>query len=148
MIIYDICCDNAHQFEGWFREANDYREQLENRLISCPVCGSLNVKKIPTASRIQVRRSAQPDPKIPVEASHESEETIAEFFGKLQEYVEKNYANVGEQFPEEARKVHYGETRARNIRGIANVSEISELMEEGISVTPLPFPVGNSKKLN
>ena len=147
MIIYDMSCDNAHRFEGWFRESNDCLQQLGNGLISCPVCGSHRVKKVLTASRI---RTGASDRSIGREANTEERPSaaVSEYGRKLREYFEQNYADVGKQFPEEARKAYYGETEPRNLYGIAKTEEVIELLEEGIAVAPLPVFLRKPKKLN
>ena len=145
MIIYDMGCDSEHRFEGWFREQSDYLHQLEKRLISCPVCGSHEVRKVMTASRIRTSTSERAAGR-----ENETEGTaslaVAEYLDKLKEYVAQNFTDVGEQFPEEARKVYYGETEARSLCGTAKKEEIVDLLEEGIVVTPLP--VRHPGKLN
>jgi len=146
MIIYDIGCENGHRFEGWFTATSDYDTQVEHGLLSCPVCGSQAVRRVPTASRINTRSSdafAQP-----TTAEVDSNGVVAEYVEKLKDYIEQNYDDVGEQFPEEARRIYYGESEARNLRGVAGLQEVSELLEEGIAVVPLPGTLVDRKKLN
>lgn len=144
MVIYDLCCGNEHQFEGWFREPDDFHRQLEQGLLDCPVCGSHKVRKLPTGSKILVGESRRNRP----EEDHPSTESVAQVVEQLSEYIEQNFTDVGDQFPEEARKVYYGETDLKNIYGNANSDEVAELQEEGIEVIPIPVPMRNSKKLN
>ena len=144
MVIYDISCDNEHQFEGWFREPEDYYRQLENGQLDCPVCGSHNVKKLPTGSKILVGEGRHNQPG----KDRQSRESVERVVEELSEYIEQNFTDVGEEFPEMARKVYYGETDLKNIYGDANSEEVEELHEEGIEVFSIPVPIRNSKKLN
>jgi len=145
MVIYDISCENDHRFEGWFREPGDFHRQLENGLLDCPVCGSHNVRKLPTGSKILVGERSQPAPTREEPASAES---VALVVDQLAEYLEQHFTDVGDQFAEEARKVYYGESDRKNIYGNANPEEVAELHEEGIEVFQVPVPIRNSKKLN
>ncbi|MGW8247848.1 MAG: DUF1178 family protein [Acidiferrobacterales bacterium] len=144
MVIYDICCDKEHHFEGWFREPEDYYRQLEKGLLDCPVCGSHDVRKLPTGSKILVGESRHSKS----DENQLSAESVAQVVEDLSAYIEQNFTDVGEQFPEEARKVYYGETDLKNIYGNATPDEVAELQEEGIEVVPIPVPMRNSKKLN
>ncbi len=147
MIIYDLNCDAGHHFEGWFKRAEDYVEQKREGLLSCPVCSSTSVKKIPTASHVktQLSVSATKD-----ESSKPSAQQVvsAKAMQMLHQYVDKHFADVGAQFPEEARKIYYGEAEARNIRGVATNEEAKELHEEGIEVRRLPPKPAEKEKLN
>jgi len=145
MVIYDISCDNEHRFEGWFQEPGDFLRQLENGQLDCPVCGSHNVRKLPTASKILTGERSQSSP---AHGEPTSAESVAHVVDQLAEYLEQNFTDVGDRFAEEARKVYYGETDRKNIYGNANPDEVAELHEEGIEVFPIPVPIRNSKKLN
>jgi len=144
MVIYDICCDKEHQFEGWFREPDDFNRQLEQGLLDCPVCGSHDVRKLPTASKILVGESRHNE----TDDDQLSSERVAQALEQFSEFIEQNFTDVGDEFPEEARKVYYGETDLKNIYGNANLDEIAELQEEGIDVVPVPVPLRSDKKLN
>lgn len=144
MVIYDISCDNEHHFEGWFREPGDYHRQVEQGLLNCPVCGSHDVRKLPTGSKILSGEGRHNQP----EEDRLSRESVERVVEELSEYIEQNFTDVGDQFPEEARKVYYGETSLKNIYGNANPDEVAELQEEGIEVIPMPVPVRKAKKLN
>jgi hypothetical protein len=142
MIIYDLICEHSHRFEGWFKTATDFTVQEGDGMLSCPVCASRNVTKLPTASRISVRRD---EPKAPDRIHADVSPTLIE---KIQDYVDSHYDNVGSDFPEEARKIHYGETTARNIRGTASLDEVKALNEEGIPALPLPGMPVDKTRLN
>lgn len=142
MVIYDLSCEHGHRFEGWFKSADDLVEQQQGHLLNCPVCGSSEVVKLPTASRINRRHPKEdlsPDKLSDIEGSLRE---------KIYKYVDDNYDDVGNQFPEEARKIHYGETEQRNIRGTASQDEVNELHEEGVNITALPLPLVEKNKLN
>ena len=143
MIIYDLKCEYGHQFEGWFKAADDFARQQQDNMLSCPVCGAQHISKLPTASRINTR--SQGNQQALAQVSSEVGETL---MAKIHQYIDDNYDNVGSQFPEEARRIHYGETEARNIHGTASLDEIRSLHEEGISATPVPVRPVQKEKLN
>jgi hypothetical protein len=134
MVIYDLVCADGHRFEGWFGQAADFGSQQADGLLSCPHCGSTEISKLPTASRIRTKRHSSPK---------ESPEEAA--LAQLQRLVVEQFEDVGDRFPEEARRIHYGEAEARDIRGTATANEAQELLEEGVSV--LPFRT-DPRKLN
>ena len=126
MIVLNLTCTNAHEFEGWFASAEEFDRQAETRLVSCPCCGDLGITRLPSGPHI--KRSA-------TSVQQEGEDLIS----ALAEMAQKS-ENVGAQFPEEARKIHYHEVPPRSIRGIASSSEVKALIEEGVPVLPLPVP--------
>ncbi len=139
MIIYDLICAQGHGFEGWFDDAEEYEKQHRTGALTCPVCGSAEVHKVPSASHISLKRDAMvPDEQV----------RNRELLKRVHEHVERNYEDVGAKFAEEARKMHYGEQEQRNIRGAATWSEFTELREEGIEVLPLPAKPVAKDKLN
>ena len=148
--VFDLLCANDHRFEGWFASGADFEQQREKGYIACPMCGDSQVVKVPAASYVNKRVSDRTvKPQEPSEASP-AHAQYANFrsaiLAKVVEYVVKNTEDVGRDFPEEARKIHYGESPERKIRGTASVQEVSELREEGIEVVALPvtIPVGKS----
>jgi len=163
MIVFDLKCDNAHQFEAWFRSSSAYEEQLHAGFVSCPYCDSANIKKAPMAPNIAAKsnqlKSNQQREDIPVSApvmaptasthvaSQKPDSKLTELvqetekmLAKVQEHVQKNCDYVGNNFAEEARKIHYGESKERGIYGESTKEETVELLEEGIDVLPLPVP--------
>jgi len=135
MIVYDVKCAKAHVFEGWFRDSAAFDQQAAAGEIVCPVCGETEVAKAPMAPAIG-RSGNGGDSDSP------SPDMQAEVFSKLREFrdaVEKNSEHVGADFPEEARKIHYGETEARNIHGAATQDEAKALKEEGVPVATIPW---------
>ncbi|MCJ7994240.1 DUF1178 family protein [Rhizobium cremeum] len=136
MIRYSLICENAHDFEGWFSESADFDRQKASGFLTCPVCGSLDVSKVLMAPSVSTARQKD---KISALAVHEAQK---EAVAKLKEVIASIRANsedVGERFPEEARKIHYGEAEARGIIGQASLTEVKSLMDEGIEIAPLPM---------
>ena len=151
MIKYQLKCDAGHEFEGWFRDSADYDNQAQRHLVECPVCGSSNVRKALMAPA--VARSGALKKGSDTEARRAKvAQDLAQAAQKARDYVEKNFDYVGGRFPEEARRIHYGETEDRNIYGEATGGEVKELLDEGVSVAPVPEAQSASptprKKLN
>lgn len=146
MIVYDLTCDAEHRFEGWFKSADDYTQQLTDGMLTCPRCGSVKVHKLPSASRINSlsARDLQQAERQLGRLAAKSRELIAE----LHAYVDQHYDDVGTGFAEEAKRIHYGEAAKHNIRGIATREEVRELHEEGIEALPLPPRPIEKDKLN
>jgi hypothetical protein len=155
MIRYALACDQAHEFESWFPSSAAYDAQRERGLVGCPVCGSEKVEKQIMAPRL-ARNDRDPvaGPPAPVPAPgapeaaaapqpmallSEKERELRALFKAFREHVQKNADHVGERFPDEARKMHYGEIEHRSIYGEASPMEARELIEEGIEIHPLPI---------
>ena len=138
MIVYDLKCRKDHVFEAWFRDSAAYEAQAAAGVVACPVCGSKKVAKAPMAPRLA--KGGVPDGE---RARNESESAeVAEAMGTLLELrkkVEENCDYVGPGFAEEARKIHYGETDARNIYGETSNDEAEALSEEGVSFRRIPW---------
>ena len=151
MIHYALVCHKGHDFESWFANSAAYDKQAKRGLISCPMCGSAKVEKAIMAPQL-VRKDKSAPIVAPAEASAptpaEAPTPVAmispqeqEFRAKLKElrdHLTKNADNVGTKFPEDARKMHYGEIEHRSIYGVASPEEAKELSEEGIEFHPLP----------
>jgi hypothetical protein len=137
MIIYDLQCANQHQFEGWFKNAAEYENQLASAMIHCPLCGTDQVTKVPTASHLNIGKTTEARPRAQAEQVVLSQEANALLY-ELHEHVKQNFEDVGDEFATEAKRMHYGETEERNIRGNATQDEVSELNDEGIMAFPLP----------
>lgn len=143
MIIYDLSCDNDHRFEGWFRSAEDFDNQLERHLIACPQCDSQQVRRIPSAVAIRSHAGA-----MPVEVTGAASASTAlmpggsqvtALYRQLVQAIVSNSEDVGSAFAEEARKIHYNEAPERPIRGQASPEECDALRDEGINVLNLPL---------
>ena len=141
MIVYQLNCSNGHEFEAWFRDMATYDDQAEQGDIDCPHCGDTTVAKSIMAPNISPARNKASLPlggaDLEVRA-HEVAEKILEAVNALRNHVEENCDNVGADFAEEARRIHYGETKQRGISGTATEEEASELDEEGVEFYRLP----------
>ena len=149
MIVFDVSCSKDHVFEGWFKDSDSFDEQVEARAVTCPVCGDSDVRKALMAPRIGGLRkgkdeiSAPGDMPVPNAVMDAPDGKLTEFVEALHElkkHVEENSDNVGDKFPEEARKIHYGETEARSIHGEASPEEAAELIEDGVDFHRIPWP--------
>jgi hypothetical protein len=135
LIRYSLCCEKAHEFEGWFSESADFDRQKAAGYLTCPVCGSAEVGKVLMAPAVSTARQKEETQALAVS------EVQKQAFVKLKEAIREIRASsedVGEKFPEEARKIHYGESEARGIIGQASPVEVKSLIEEGIEIAPLP----------
>lgn len=138
MIVLNLSCDNEHRFEGWFANAGAFSEQCARGLVECPHCGSTHIERRPSAPYVNTatsRRDAAPPPETASTPS--SQPDPARIIAALR-VAARAAEDVGEKFPEEARRIHYGESEARNIRGRATGDDLGELLEEGIMVLPVP----------
>jgi len=141
MILYQLACANGHQFEAWFRDGATYDAQSAAGVVYCPLCGCSGVTKAPMAPNVATGKTGGKD-SAPAEAVAEK---ITRAMDELRRHVEGNCDYVGEQFAEEARRIHYGEADERNIYGEATDREASELDDEGIDYWRLPpLPRRNS----
>jgi len=139
MKVLDLACSQTHVFEGWFGSEDDFQAQLARGLVECPVCGDTQVAKRLSAPRLNL--GAQPPraaPKQDVVAT--TDPALQAKWLQMVRHVLANTEDVGERFAEEARRIHYGESEERNIRGQASAEETQSLLEEGIGVLPLPIP--------
>ncbi|MGB3272879.1 MAG: DUF1178 family protein [Xanthobacteraceae bacterium] len=147
MIRYTLRCARGHGFESWFQNSGAYDSQRRRKLVTCPVCDSAEVEKAlmaPQVGRSSRRREeapapqaeAQPQPQAPLMTGEAGE--LRAKLRELRDFVKNNADDVGERFPAEARKMHYGDIEHRAIYGKASSHEARELVEEGIDITPLP----------
>ncbi|MCF6368740.1 DUF1178 family protein [Rhizobium halophilum] len=135
MIRYSLVCGNAHSFEGWFSGSADFDHQVEAGLLTCPVCNSAAVSKSLMTPSVATARKREEKQAVAMDMAQK------QMMAKLKEAVaaiKANAEDVGAKFPEEARKIHYGETDARGIIGQASFAEVRELLDEGIEIAPLP----------
>jgi hypothetical protein len=133
MIVLDLRCPQDHRFEGWFGSTEAFEEQCARGLVSCPSCGSSDVERLPSAPYVQTRQAPTKSPAAsPVPAGAKALAIAA--LRRLSREAE----DVGDRFPEEARRMHYGHSEARSIRGDASRDEVGELLDEGIMVLPVP----------
>jgi hypothetical protein len=138
VIVFDLLCTHGHGFEGWFASSEEFDRQQKAHLVRCPMCDDMHVARRPSA-RVRVRKGeeAVDAPAVPDAPQEAVSGMPAELVAKLREIVKKT-EDVGERFPEEARKIHYNEVPKRAIRGQASREEADKLTEEGIEFSPLP----------
>ena len=159
MIRYALICDKGHDFESWFRNSASFDKQAKRGLVACPRCGSTKVEKAIMAPRLSGSGRADQPPapspkaedvstatateqaterKVPVAMMSSQEQELRTKLRELRDHLTKNADYVGRKFPEEARKMHYGEIEHRSIYGEASPDDAKELHEEGIEFHPLP----------
>lgn len=152
MILYSLVCAKGHQFEGWFGNSGAFDREVAAQRVACPVCGDHHVEKAIMAPRIakseapthevQARdNSTQTSTSLskPVAAQIELTAEEWQFLKKLREKVEADCDYVGTNFAEEARRIHYGETEARQIYGETTPDEAAALEEEGVEFGVIPW---------
>ena len=132
MIAYDLQCVNGHSFEGWFEDRKAYEAQKIKALISCPVCSSTSIARVPSTFAIKSSN--------PLKEFSDQQADLENIGKKIVEFVEKNFDDVGADFAKEALKIHYGVTKARNIRGVSTKEEEKTLKEEGVQFFKVPLP--------
>ena len=137
MIVYDLSCEKAHRFEGWFSSAGDFDAQIEDELISCPICGSVSISRQLSAPYVNTGSPAPAENGQPAQTAVAGVD-LETLHRKFVEFVLNNSEDVGKKFPDEARKIHYQEQPQRAIRGEASRDEIDALRDEGIDVYPVP----------
>lgn len=159
MKVLSLSCSQGHGFEGWFGSEADFRQQLDTGLIACPLCADAHITRLPSAPRLNLSGAKAPvdlpsatQPPVPATVPvapavmhgnmpEALQHRLHDLWSQTVREVIKHTEDVGERFPEEARKIHYGESQARGIRGQASAEERAELADEGIEVMPLPMPV-------
>lgn len=154
MIVYDLSCDLGHRFEGWFGSSADFEEQRARGLLCCPSCGTSDVTKAPMAPAVPAKGNARQEvlppetrPMANTPMPPEVQQAL-KALAKAQAEALKNSTWVGDKFAEETRKMHYGERDEAPIHGQASLAEAKALIEEGVPVAPLPFPVAPPDKRN
>lgn len=143
MILYQLCCHEDHTFEAWFKDGAAYDQLAKRGHVECPYCGSTKVNKAPMAPAIA---HAHGDKGGEAQGEHRQADAdakavaqnILEAVGRIREYAEENFENVGEAFADEARKIHNGEAEERGIYGQATEDEARELEQEGVEFVRLP----------
>ncbi|MEO8123807.1 MAG: DUF1178 family protein [Burkholderiales bacterium] len=143
MKVLDLRCTQGHRFEGWFASDADEAAQRESGLLACPMCGDADVKRLPSAPRLNLSSAHAVATTLALPAPDDPQ---AKWLRAMRK-VMANTEDVGERFPEEARRIHYGEVPARGIRGQASPGEAKALSEEGIEVMALPVPMALKEPL-
>ncbi|WP_416762455.1 DUF1178 family protein [Roseateles sp. So40a] len=164
MLVLNLACETGHSFEGWFASSTDFESQQQRGLLSCPLCNSANVRRMPSAPRLNLSHaSTPPTPSTPPSrptasvssvsatparpSSSADGEAVPAIAIELQKQVMQavrtliaKTEDVGDRFADEARRIHYGEAKERGIRGHATPDEARELADEGIDIVALPVP--------
>ena len=136
---FTLHCDEGHEFEAWFRSNADYETQARRGFVECPHCGSIRVSKALMAPQVATGRAKdQHKEAVMVAAGQAIQREMMEKMREVTRQVKEKADNVGEKFPEEARKMHYGETDAKPIYGKASPDEVESLVDEGVEIMPLP----------
>lgn len=139
MKVLNLRCANGHGFEGWFASDDDFMDQNGRGLVECPLCADRVVTRMPTAPRLNLSGAREPAPPAAPAAEPKPADLQAAWLKAVRHMIE-NTEDVGERFPEEARRIHYGETEHRAIRGQATPEERAALHDEGIEVVAIPVP--------
>lgn len=152
MKVLDLCCSQGHGFEGWFSSEDDYASQLGRGLIGCPLCADTHIARRPSAPRLNLSGARAPSQAsteataassgspLPAARPVPPEKALQAAWLQAVRHVIAHTEDVGERFPEEARRMHYGEVEARGIRGQASPEQREALLDEGIEIASLPMP--------
>lgn len=132
MISFNLCCEQGHEFEGWFSNSDAFETQCKKKLVECPICSSRKVEKGLSAPNITTGGSRDM-------AKTEQVQKMKKMFAVMRDQVRDNCDFVGDNFAEEARKIHYGESEERGIYGSTSNQEAAELIEEGVEINPIPW---------
>ncbi|MBS0427492.1 MAG: DUF1178 family protein [Proteobacteria bacterium] len=138
MKVLNLRCEHSHTFEGWFASAEDFESQCARGLVECPMCGSTAITKGLSAPRLNLGATREPEAPKTVPAADTPE---ARWMRAVREVLART-EDVGDRFVDEARRMHYGETEERGIRGQASPEQAEALLDEGIAVMPLLVPPG------
>ena len=136
MKVLDLRCGSDHRFEGWFASDEDFQAQEERGMVACPICADSRVSRLPSAPRLNVSNLREP---AAAQAPDPHRVRQTHWMRAVRQLLD-NTEDVGERFPEEARRIHYGEVEERGIRGQATPEAADALREEGIEVFSLPVP--------
>lgn len=136
---FTLHCENGHDFEAWFRSNEDYEVQAKRGFVECPSCGSIRVAKALMAPQVATGRAKDARKEaVMVAAGQAMRRELIDKMREVTQQVKAQADDVGERFPEEARKMHYGETDSKPIYGKASPDEVESLVDEGVEIMPLP----------
>jgi hypothetical protein len=142
--VLDLRCGNGHGFEGWFGSEEDFLDQNGRGLVECPLCADRVVTRMPSAPRLNLSGAREPappaKPENPAKSPAATPGDLQALWMQVVRHAIENTEDVGQRFAEEARRIHYGESESRGIRGLASPEEREALHEEGIEVMALPIP--------
>jgi hypothetical protein len=133
--VFDLCCDADHLFVGWFASQEEFDAQLLAGKIGCPLCGSVRIRRRPSASRLNLGSPAEP-----IAAAMPEPARLQSALVRAALQIIESTEDVGERFAEEARRIHYKEVPERGIRGVATHAEAQALEQEGVRIIAFPFP--------
>ena len=137
MKVLNLRCSHDHRFEGWFDSEDDFQSQHERGLVECPLCADKTVTRLPSAPRLNVSNLREVEAVRPADDGQVQRQSQ---WMRAVRHLMDNTEDVGERFPEEARRIHYGEVQERGIRGQASREDADALREEGIEVMAVPVP--------
>ena len=137
MKVFNLACNNGHQFEGWFPSSDDYDKQVHAKQLECPMCASKSITKMLSAPRLNLSTAG--------ESKHEvidkpTMQQLHAMWLKMARSIVETSEDVGDRFADEARRIHYSEVPSRSIRGQATRDQASELADEGLEVFSFPMP--------
>jgi len=135
MIRYNLICENEHNFDSWFKSSKSYNIQKKSNDILCPVCNSYNISKALMSPGILTKTNSSEKNKL---LNDKNSKIIRDGLLKLKKEIKNNADYVGADFPNEARKIFYKESKDRSIYGEATHDDVKDLIEEGIDILPLP----------
>jgi len=143
MKVLSLRCANGHGFDGWFASDDEFMAQNGSGLIECPLCADRIVSRLPSAPRLNLSGARAPDQAAlaaPLAGAADAPAQAQKAWLQAVRHMLANTDDVGERFPEEARRIHYGEIESRSIRGQASAEERRALLDEGIEIMSLPLP--------
>jgi hypothetical protein len=143
MILFDLKCDSEHIFEAWFDDSDSFKNQLKNKLISCPFCDSTKIFKSIMSPNVVSKSNSSNKIRSNIQKNINLQKS---YMNKLKKEIENKFEYVGKKFPNEARKIHYGEVADKPIYGDATESEVTDLLDEGIDLVKLPKSFNKKKK--
>lgn len=137
MKVLNLRCAHDHRFEGWFASGEAFETQVAGGLVDCPMCGDRAIERLPSAPRLNTLALREP---VAAPAAADAGTQLQNLWMRAVRHVIDSTEDVGERFPEEARRIHYGEVEDRGIRGQASREDADALREEGIEILALPLP--------
>lgn len=143
MKVLNLCCTQGHGFEGWFASEDDFLAQNNRGAVECPLCADTAVTRLPSAPRLNLSRAREPERTASATQTAAAPPAGVDLQARWLQAVQhalRHTEDVGDRFPEEARRIHYGETAQRGIRGQASDEDRAALADEGIEVMTLPLP--------
>jgi hypothetical protein len=141
VIIFDLRCGEGHVFEAWFGSSGDYDEQKRRGLVACPLCGSADIVKAPMAPAVPPKGSSRAGGHELFSGGPDDVKAMLAAAAAMQKRMLESSEGVGDRFADEARAIHLGDAQARPIHGRATREQAQGLVEDGVPIAPLPFPV-------